>query len=136
MSASDHLPGHQNAAERITSRFLELLDRQFPIASQDQPPAFRSAHDYAQRLFIHVNHLNRSVKSVTGRPTSAHIAEKIIAEANTLLLSTDWHIGEIAYSLGFSYPAHFNNFYKKKMGISPSAFRASNEQMQGPNALI
>ena len=126
MLPSDHLPGHQNAAERITSRFFELLDQQFPIESQDRPLALKTAQDYAHRLFIHVNHLNRSVKAVTGKPTSAHIADKIIAEANALLLYKDWNIGEIAYALGFSYPAHFNNFYKKKTGITPSAFRALN----------
>ena len=116
---------HKNAAGRIASAFFDLLEGQFPVDGSDRPLELRTAQDFAQRLFVHVNHLNRSLKEVTGRSTSAHIAERILLEANALLQSTQWNTGEIAYALGFKYPAHFNNFYKKHAGIAPSVFRAS-----------
>ena len=120
----DGLAKPQNAASRIASLFLELLERQFPIESPDKPLTLRTAQDYALRLSVHVNHLNRAVKEVTGRPTTAHIADRVISEARALLQHTDWNIADIAYGLGYDYPTYFNNFFKKMTGSSPKSFRA------------
>lgn len=116
---------HKSAATRITNVFLELLERQFPIESTEQPLMLRSAQDYAKELSIHVNYLNSSVKEVTGKPTSVHIADRITAEAKALLLHTDWNIAEIAFALDFQYPTYFNNFFRKKTGLIPKAVRAA-----------
>ncbi|WP_235917492.1 helix-turn-helix domain-containing protein [Hymenobacter busanensis] len=70
-----------------------------------------------------MNHLNRAVKEATGKPTTVHIAERIIGEAKALLHHTSWSTAEIAYSLGFEYPTYFNNFFKKHTGTTPLAFR-------------
>jgi AraC family transcriptional regulator, transcriptional activator of pobA len=112
-----------NAAERITAVFLELLERQFPIESTDRPLELKTAQDFAKNLFVHVNYLNSSVKEVTGKPTTTHIADRIISEAKALLQHTNWSIAEIAYALGFEYPTYFNNFFKKKTGEIPKSVR-------------
>jgi AraC family transcriptional regulator, transcriptional activator of pobA len=112
-----------NAAERITAVFLELLERQFPIENTDRPLELKTAHDFARNLHVHVNYLNSSVKEVTGKPTTAHIADRIISEAKALLQHTTWSITEIAYALGFEYPTYFNNFFKKKTGEIPKSVR-------------
>ena len=74
-------------------------------------------------MFVHVNYLNSSVKEVTGKPTTAHIADRIISEAKALLQHTNWSIAEIAFALGFEYSTYFNNFFKKKTGDIPKAVR-------------
>ena len=112
-----------NAAERITAVFLELLERQFPIESIERPLELKTAQDFARSLFVHVNYLNSSVKEVTGKSTTAHIADRIISEAKALLQHTTWSISEIAYALGFEYPTYFNNFFKKKTGEIPKSVR-------------
>ena len=122
---SENAPEHKNAAVRITSVFLELLERQFPIESIDRPLELKTAQDFARQLSVHVNHLNSSVKEVTGKPTTTHIAERIISEAKALLQHTDWNIADIAYALGFDYPTYFNNFFKKKTGHIPKSVRAA-----------
>jgi len=116
-------PKKANASERITAVFLELLERQFPVESKDRPLELKTAQDFAKNLFVHVNYLNSSVKEVTGKPTTAHIADRIISEAKALLQHTTWSISEIAYALGFEYPTYFNNFFKKKTGEIPKAVR-------------
>jgi AraC-like DNA-binding protein len=121
----DNILREPSAAERITSRFLELLERQFPIESPGRTLKLRTASDYAQALSIHVNHLNHAVKEVSGKTTSEHIAERIITEAKALLRYTNWTVSEIAYSLGFEYPNYFHNYYKKKTGESPSRSRSA-----------
>lgn len=114
----------KNASSRITTLFFELLERQFPIDNNANSLQLRTAQDYAKGLSIHVNHLNRSIKEITGKPTTAHIAERIITEARALLQHTDWSIAEVAYALGFEYPTYFNNFFKKMTGTVPSSLRS------------
>jgi AraC family transcriptional regulator, transcriptional activator of pobA len=112
-----------NASSRITALFVELLERQFPIDSKEHALKFKTAHDFADQLSVHVNHLNRVVKETTGRTTTEHIAERIVQEAYALLQHTNLNISEIAYCLGFDYPAHFNNFFKKQTGKTPGELR-------------
>jgi AraC family transcriptional regulator, transcriptional activator of pobA len=123
LQPSQNYDQHKNAASRITSVFLELLERQFPVESPEQPLQLKTAQDYANHLSIHVNYLNRAVKEVTGKPTTAHIAERITHEAKALLQHTDWSISEIAYSLGFEYPTYFNNYFKRITGTTPTSLR-------------
>jgi AraC family transcriptional activator of pobA len=123
MQPSENFFKHKNASSRITSLFLELLERQFPIETKNEPLALKTPQDYAQSLSVHVNHLNRSVKEVTGKSTTAHIAERIIGEAKALLQHTDWSISDIGYSLGFEYPSYFNNYFKRLTGTIPKSLR-------------
>lgn len=123
LEPSENFDQHKNAASRVTSVFLELLERQFPVESPDAPLRLKTAQDYAQHLALHANYLNRMVKEVTGKPTSAHISERIISEAKALLQHTDWNVSDIAYALGFEYPSYFNNYFKRITGTNPSAIR-------------
>ena len=116
---------HKNASSRITHFFFELLERQFPIESVDQSLKLKTAQDYAKGLAVHVNHLNRAVKEVTGKPTTTHIAGRIITEAKALIQHTDWSIADIAYAVGFEYPSYFNNYFKRITGTVPSSLRAA-----------
>lgn len=125
LQPSEHYHQAKKATARITSVFLELLERQFPIETFDQPLQLRTAKDYARYLNVHTNYLNRAVKEITGKTTTAHIMERIIAEAKALLQHTDWDIAEVGYSLGFEYPTYFNNFFKKLTGTNPKSLRES-----------
>jgi len=112
-----------NASSRISTLFFELLERQFPIYSTDHVLQLRTANDFAERLSIHVNHLNHAVKEVTGKTTSEHISGRIANEAIALLKHTEWNISEIGYCLGFEYPANFNLFFKRQTMAVPKSFR-------------
>lgn len=124
MQPAERYEQHGNAPKRITTLFMELLERQFPINSPGAALRLKTANDYARSLSVHANHLNRSVKEITGKTTSALISERITREAKALLLHTDWNIAEVAYSLGFEYPAYFNQFFKKHTGITPGDARS------------
>ncbi len=113
-----------NAAARVSSLFIELLERQFPIESPRQQLSLRTAKDYAERLAVHVNHLNKVLKENTGKTTTTLISERVVQEAKILLKQTDWSVSEIAYSLGFEEVAHFSNFFRKQTSFSPVGFRA------------
>lgn len=113
----------RNASTRIYHLFVDQLERQFPIERSNEPLKLRTAQDFAADLSVHVNYLNRAVKQITGKPTSVHIALRIIAEAKALLQHTDWSVADIAYALGFEYPAYFNNYFKRITGATPNSFR-------------
>lgn len=112
-----------NAAQRISTLFMELLERQFPIDENHQAVDLRSASDFAKQLNVHVNHLNRAVKAATDKTTSQLIAERILQEAKILLKHSQWNVSDIAFALGFTELTHFNNFFKKHMQMSPLTFR-------------
>jgi len=116
-------PSH-TASARVSSLFIELLERQFPIESPQQKLNLRTAKDYADRLSVHVNHLNKVLKENTGKTTTDIITGRIVQEAKILLKQTDWNISEIAYSLGFEQVAHFSNFFRKQTNFAPLAFRS------------
>jgi AraC-like DNA-binding protein len=78
---------------------------------------------YAQTLEITPNHLNKSVKSVTGKTAIAFLNEMRLAEAKSRLKHTELSIGEIAYQLGFEDQSYFSRFFKKATGKSPVDFR-------------
>jgi len=123
LQPTENLYQHVDANTRITAIFTELLERQFPIETPTQRFALRSAKDFADKLTVHVNHLNRAIRTTTGKTTSEHIYERLAGEAKALLKHTNWNISEISYCLGFEEPAHFNHFFKKQTSQTPSAFR-------------
>lgn len=114
-----------NATIRVSSLFLELLERQFPIESISQQINFRSPSEFASQLNVHVNHLNKALKETTGKTTSQIISERIVQEAMILLKQTNWNINEIAWCLGFDELSHFINFFKKNVQLSPKTYRVT-----------
>ncbi|WDF77094.1 helix-turn-helix transcriptional regulator [Mucilaginibacter sp. KACC 22773] len=118
----------QNASERIYALFIELLERQFPIESVHQRLVLRTAKDYADRLAVHVNHLNKVLKEVTGNTTTHLIANRVTQEAKILLKQTDWNVAEISNALGFDDNAQFCNYFKKQTSFSPTSFRLKDQE--------
>lgn len=112
-----------NASSRISSLFIELLERQFPIENDAQKIQLKSPIDFAKTLGVHINHLNKVLKETTGKSTTEIINSRITEEAKILLKQTDRNVSEIAFALGFEEVAHFSNFFKKQTALSPLKFR-------------
>ncbi|RAJ33079.1 helix-turn-helix domain-containing protein [Pedobacter cryoconitis] len=126
------LSSSQNASERIFSLFIELLERQFPLEFTHQRLTLRTAKDYADRLSLHVNHLNKVLKEITGNTTTKLISNRVIQEAKILLKQTNWNIAEISYVLGFDDLGQFSNYFKKQTTFSPTSFRAEPIPVERP----
>lgn len=124
LQPAEKVGNSHNAAVRVVSLFIELLERQFPIESSNQRIQLKVAKDFADRLSIHVNYLNKNLKEKTGKTTTEFIADRLIQEAKILLKQTNWNISEISYALGFEEVAHFSNFFKRKTSFAPMEFRS------------
>jgi AraC family transcriptional activator of pobA len=111
------------SAARLSAQFLDLLEQQFPIASPQHTLPLKNANEFAQRLAVHTNHLNKALKEITGKTTTEHIAEKLLDEAKALLRHSTWSMAEIGYCLGFEHASNFNHFFKKQTGQSPYQYR-------------
>jgi AraC-like DNA-binding protein len=124
MNPIDGKPHNQsNAALRAASAFTELLERQFPIEDPTQQINLKSPAEYARQLSVHVNHLNRSLKAITGKTTSKLIQERILQEASLLLRHTNWNVSEIGWCLRFEELPHFIHFFRQNMGYTPKSYR-------------
>lgn len=105
--------------------FLSLLESSFQVHGPDDSIKLKTASEFAEQLNVHPNYLNSLVKEHTGKTLRDHIQERLMYEAKTLLIQTDWDISNISNGLGFSGHAAFTSFFKKKENISPSTFRKS-----------
>jgi len=99
------------------------LLRDFKELINQKHESFHATTDYASALNITPDHLNRVVKSLTGKTAKAHIQYRIVIAAKRLLYFTELTNKEIGYQLGFSEPANFSAFFKKHEGTSPSKFK-------------
>jgi AraC family transcriptional activator of pobA len=112
-----------NSNDRLIARFFNILNQQFPVDSPENPLRLLTPASNADQLHIHVNSLNNVVKKATGKTTREIIHERIVEEAKTLLINTDWDAAQIAYTLGFEYPSHFNKYFKQNTHTTPLLFR-------------
>ncbi len=106
----------------LLSRFQSLIETSF-YEKEGYHKRTHSPSFYAEQLAVHPNHLNATVKQITGYTAKMHINNHIVRLAKSRLLQTDLSIKEIAYALHFSAPNNFNSFFKKLTGETPNSFR-------------
>lgn len=106
---------NSTAASVIATKFKELIYNH--IKTQHQ------VNYYASLLNITPNHLNKSVKSATGKTAAKWIEETILLEAKYLLFQTTLSVSEIAMQVGHEDQSYFSRFFKKHEGITPIQYR-------------
>jgi AraC family transcriptional regulator, transcriptional activator of pobA len=105
----------------LISRFQTLVES--VIASEEAGSEARLPSYYAEKLYVHPNHLNAVVKRITGKTATELIRQQLLTSARSLLNQTKLSVKEIAFRLHFNEPTHFNSFFKKNSGITPQQYR-------------
>jgi AraC-type DNA-binding domain-containing proteins len=113
--------------DRLVEQFLKLLNHQFPVESPLNAVKYKTSSDFASALYVHANHLNRTLKHELGKSTTQIIQERFLLEAKSLLKNSKWTIAEISNSLGFEYPQHFSSFFKKHLHQTPKKYRLASQ---------
>ncbi|AZA83067.1 hypothetical protein C1637_20035 [Chryseobacterium lactis] len=101
--------------ETVVFRFRKLITTQIQN--------IHSVKEFADLLHISPNHLNKSIKKVTGKTASEIINEALLMEAKALLSLPQYTVSEVAFTLGVEDMSYFSRFFKKHTGISPSEYR-------------
>lgn len=107
----------------VLTRFENLLDEYFEstLAEQDGLPTVKY---FAGKLCLSSNYFGDMFKKETGKSPQEYIQEKVIELAKERISDTADTVSQIAYSLGFQYPQHFCRLFKKRVGYTPSEYRA------------
>lgn len=139
---------------RLVSAYLHLfLARLLRQAAQSEvspsyPPQFRQLLDYVEThltavptitvadLCEHTN-LSRSrifqlFEQYVGQSPIAYVNTKRIEQAKTILSQNDKPITDIGLELGYSSSQHFATVFRRKTGLSPSAYRKTATELVDP----
>ena len=108
---------------RHIHEFFQLLENEVSGINYTSPIQAKTAREFADKLYIHPNHLNALLKKHTGKNVSTHIKNKLLEESKILLVQTDWSIQQIGFAIGFADQPNFSYFFKKNAGITPAEFR-------------
>lgn len=101
----------------IVSQFNELVNQSFKENKTTAP--------FAKTLNISPNYLNALVRENLGMNAGQFIKNRVILEAERLLLHTSMSVTEISYELGFIDNSHFGKYFKSANGVSPNSYRTS-----------
>lgn len=103
------------------SNFLALLEENFRRPS--------GVEFYADKLFMSVRNLNIVCQNIMQKSVSEIIETRKLIEAKNLLISTGKSISEIGFEIGYNEKSYFTAVFKKKSGMTPTAFRDEMNRM-------
>lgn len=82
-----------------------------------------SVEELAALANLSRSHFSRAFQSATGEAPQEFIIGRRISRARDELVETDSSIAEIAARTGFTSHAHLSAAFKKRLGVSPAAYR-------------
>lgn len=89
----------------------------------------KSAAFYADKMNVSAKHLNRIVKTISGKTTSDIIIDRTLLESKRKIIHAKQSLTQIAEELGFTDYAYFSRLFKNKTGQSPSDFQKSYQSL-------
>ncbi len=115
----------QVANKDILARFERILNDYFR-SGLPQTLGLPTVRYCAGELCLSPNYFGDLVKRETGRTAQEHIRLKLIDTSKELLFDRQHTVSDVAYRLGFKYPAHFTRLFKQVIGCSPNEYRTVN----------
>lgn len=109
----------------IVSRFKTYIEIAFQPDQNYEDISPHQVQFYADKLHLNPNHFNAIIKRITDKSASEHIYNHILSLAKSRLRNSSNSVKQIAFSLYYTYPNHFANFFKSQTGKTPSQFRRS-----------
>lgn len=106
----------------VTAFIGQVFDRSKPLMS---------VSGYSSALGISTNYLNRIVKGATKHSAGEWIDISRINLAKNLLRDPDMSIIDVAAATGLEDQSYFSRFFKRRTGLTPSAFRMKMKSMHG-----
>ena len=108
-----------DAARRLVARYTALMETEFRSG--------KGVGEIAAMLGVTATHLTRCCRAGCGRSAIDLLQDRRLFEARRLLLDTNRPVGQIGTSLGFASAAYFTRAFQHQTGLSPSAFRRTQD---------
>ena len=108
----------QDLSQKRVFQFLELMETHFL--------EYTNTNFYADKIGISNKRLNQILKEKLNLTAKQIIQQRQITEAKRRLVRSEITTKELAFKLGFDSTSSFSRFFKKHIGVSPSAFRIEN----------
>lgn len=112
--------------KELSNDFLDQFNKKLETyfeTGQLQEKGIPSIEEIANELLVSQRYLSDMLKKETGKTATEHLQLYLIDQAKNFLLHPNKTISEVAYELGFEYPPYFSRLFKKKEGITPTAYR-------------
>lgn len=93
-----------------------------------------SLSDLARTAILSPFHFSRVFRQTTGVSPGRYLAAVRLEEAQRLLRTTSWSVGDISCEVGYNSLGTFTTLFTKSVGISPARFRKL-AQARGHTAL-
>jgi AraC family transcriptional regulator, 4-hydroxyphenylacetate 3-monooxygenase operon regulatory protein len=101
---------------RLLRKFNDLVEQNFT--------RHWTISDYIAALNVTETRLHDLCRKIAGRSPKKIAHERLLLEARRLLGFSNFSINEIAGALGFEDVGYFCRFFKRELGVTPSAYRA------------
>jgi AraC-like DNA-binding protein len=109
--------GTREAVEDISADYS--LFRQFFMLVNKSWPVIRTVEQAAKALAVTPAHLWLIVKRLSGQTPLEIINQRVLRDAQTMLLHSELNVSEIGFRLEFREKPHFTRFFKNLTGLSP-----------------
>jgi AraC family transcriptional regulator len=86
--------------------------------------------ELAAVVSVSTSHFCRSFKAMTGLPPYAWILHRRVEVAQTLMLTTDLNLSEIALGCGMCDQPHFTRTFRRVVGETPDSWRRNQRNAQ------
>lgn len=101
--------------DELIDRAIAFMDRQYQTSI--------SVQDVSARFHVSSSYFSKRFKERTGYSPYEYLVLRRIDRAKLLLATTPMTVKQIAYATGYNSEENFIHSFKKKVGLSPNAFR-------------
>ena len=124
-------PAPDNAhANRLRERFRQVIGHMLEAKLSGS-----SLGELAGQLHCSERHFSRLFREDFGVPLRARQIELRLQRAQQLLADSDAKVINVAYDSGYRHLGLFNAMFKKRFGVTPSAWRQQNARVSGKRLL-
>ena len=109
---------------RVTERCADQLRRFIALLNAGEYVQHRDLGHYAEALCVTPHYLSEMCRELCGRPASYWIDRFTLHHIVRLLRQKELPLTEIAERLHFSSLSYFSRYVQKRVGVSPSKYRA------------
>ena len=120
-----NIPAHYLSRQaEITALFIKVLNSHLDDFMAGRVNKMYELKEIARIMCLHPGHVSNIVKLHTGHHACYFFEQRILEEAKKLLADQSLPIKSVAHHLDYDV-SNFTKFFKRFMGITPSAYRKS-----------